>query len=348
MHTMYITYGLKKNVYDEIFQSIKQICGTSPFPNEKDERENKGYTTFFLKDEGLSEIVLRHYNIWKKVRINKYQIEIRLNPIRLKEKEDHIKILKESDLPDALEKFTSIIQKIHPNLPSFDKWKMNRIDYAVNLKTPYVNNYIELFQRADKPRHFTEQRLQNRRTGQKRGSFYLHTKHITINFYDKEKQVKAKMPDDVKTIQQAQDVLRIEIQFRKGKTSEMKNEKAFLNKEVSNYLKPEHSHEVIMSYFKRTIGEGDYYTLAEARGLINNNHQLTSYTKMKLIDTLTLVNEKKSIWKAREEYKNTTLFNAHLKAIREIGINPVTIPVNWKIRFLKNLQEAIARQFHES
>jgi hypothetical protein len=62
----------------------------------------KTYKTHY-KREGLSEVVLRHTDIRKgKWRIYTYQMEIRLNPKRLIEKENDIKIIQEFDLPQKL------------------------------------------------------------------------------------------------------------------------------------------------------------------------------------------------------------------------------------------------------
>lgn len=50
--------------------------------------------------------------------------------------------------------------------------------------------------------------------------------------------------------------------------------------------------------------------------------------KVKLIDHLKLINQKKNIWTAKELFGNNILFNAYVKQFRKIGINLITIPRN--------------------
>jgi hypothetical protein len=53
-----------------------------------------------------------------------------------------------------------------------------------------------------------------------------------------------------------------------------------------------------------------------------------------LLDTLELVSKKRGIWKARKCVDDKKSFDASIKALYELKVNPVTIPYNWKIDYL--------------
>ena len=83
------------------------------------------------------------------------QITITMNPLKLIGR-NKLEVLIEDQLSEFKERFAEEVQKIHNSLPKLDYWTINRIDYAVNINTPYVEEYIKLFQRADKPRSYKE------------------------------------------------------------------------------------------------------------------------------------------------------------------------------------------------
>ena len=59
----------------------------------------------------------------------------------------------------------------------------------------------------------------------------------------------------------------------------------------------------------------------------------------RLIDTLRLVNQCRSVPKANEYAVNTNMdsFKQTLKELSNLGINPVTIPKDWRIKHIPNL-----------
>lgn len=265
------------------------------------------------------------------------QIEILLNPKKLIS-DNHIKITKDKDIIPIANKFDEIIKEIDVELPNFYYWTLKRIDYATYIKTQYVKEYIQLFQRGDKPsKYFNElyDKEQKRRM-QKKGSFYLYSKSVGINFYNKEQERK----DNKKIynisdneIQNAKNTLRFEIQCNKSKTDYMKYKYKFQLKYLFYYFDLDISKNTILYYYKKCIKQGDYYTLDKAKKLIDTNGDLTIRAKNTLKDTLDLINKCRSISEARGEFKGTKeTFNNHLKELDILGINPVTIPERWNIK----------------
>ncbi|MEX0053025.1 hypothetical protein AB2T85_20645, partial [Clostridium butyricum] len=248
-------------------------------------------------------------------------------------------LTKERDLEEVEHKFNEIVEKIHINLNTFMYWTLNRIDYAINIKTPYVKEYIELFQRADIPYRFNMQYDKTSKVKkQKKGSFYLCSKSTNINFYDKFQERLNNKDEDVEN---AKDILRLEVQCKKGKTNAMKYKYSFEIKYLGYFLNEKLSLDTIKYYYDKTIGKGYYYKLDKAIEKVNLSDH-TPGTKEKLITVLKEVNSNRSIWKARQcTIFSMERFNHYLKLIRQLNINPVTMPRRWIIDCLENLDSKI-------
>lgn len=349
-HTVYITYRiLSFKQYDNIFKALANNSKNMGYPlypdkeNNIDKENNKMFLihrTNYLQDIGFNEIILRKQTTKPKYLQPYMSMEIFLNPKKLIDS-NIIKITKDKDIEAILEIFNSIIDGIDDTLPRFDKWTLKRIDYATYVITPYVKEYIKLFQRANRPsKYFTElYDIKNKRRTQKKGSFYLYSKGTAINFYDKEQEridnkEEYKLSDDA--IANAKNTLRFEIQCNKAKTDYMKSKYGFETKELYNYMDLDTSRGSILYYYKKCIRTGDYYRLNDAKNKIDDAG-INTRTKNILKDTLDLINKCRNISKARESFEgNKETFDRHLKKLDELKINPITIPENWGIKLLKN------------
>lgn len=305
--------------------------------------------TNYYKPEGISIIRL------KKVTSNAtsfqyYGIEILLNPIRLIEKDNHIQVTSYNDFNLIMDEFDRIIKGIHPQLPDIFGWTCKRIDYAVDIKTKYVKEYVELFQKGDKPSHFKDGKYDDvsHRHMQKEGSMYYISKSVVINFYDKHAQKinesKANPFVTQQDIDNAEDILRIEVQCLKGKTDYLDFREKFDDKEFYNFLSLDLSKKIITSYYDKTIGDGDFYNLNEAITYVKKSDK-TTVQKKNMINILSIISQSRSIWRARENFikgyklKNQNIvlhgseqtFNKYLNSLRRLGINPITMPRNWNI-----------------
>lgn len=320
VHTFMISHRiLSPKVFNEIYKELEEITGVKP-------RKIKDiYVTEELKDKGFTHIILTNKKIDSKYKYNFMQITIIINPLKLLEV-SKLELLKENQVEELNARFYGEIIKIHHSLPRLEHWVANRIDYAVNINTPYVKEYIRLFQRGDKPKGFKD-------TKQLDGSLYLSNDSVTINFYDKENE---RLWNGFNK-DGAKNLLRLEIQCKPSKTNTLKSKYDFESKHLWQYLNSDISHQQIQYYYGKVIGEGDYYTLTEAIKRVNKS-AYTSATKDKLINVLREINAHRSVWKAREESKyNSGCFNRYLKQIRALGVNPVTIPSRWKINSLINI-----------
>lgn len=331
VHTLMINNRfLSSTYYNEVFKSLESISkenGSRFFKGEL------GYETNALRKYGFNKIILKRIKVDERYSHDYLSITIILNPSKLINKGDEYTI-KKSDLEEIKATFESVKNKIHIGLPSLDNWEVNRIDYAINIKTRHVKEYIKVFQKGDKPKGFKELYCKKaKRRKQLEGSFYLFNKSVAINFYDKEdQQLKANFNRDG-----VSDLLRLEVQCNKTKINNIKYKRGFRTSYVKNFLQADLSKEYINTYYDKTIGSGDYYKLSKAIQMVEDSNY-TRIIKKRLVEVLRAISKHRSIWKAREESKySRSYFNKYLNMIRALNINPVTIPNKWELGFLKNI-----------
>lgn len=329
IHTLTIVHRIiSPKDFDRIYKGLEKVTG------EKPRKVTKGiYKTEALREEGFTSITLISKKINCKYTYNFMKMEITLNPLKLIDA-NKLDVLSNEQLPEVKEAFFRKMQEVNTSLPRLEHWTIDRIDYAINIITPYIKEYIKLFQRGDKPWNFDElYSIVSKARKQPEGSFYLMSKSVNINFYDKESE---RLKQNF-NIDGAKNLLRLEVQCKKPKTNTIKAKNSFVSTQLGHYLNPKISDELIKYYYNKTIGTGDYYKLSEAIKIVQGSHYRPR-TKKRLIEVLKAVNRHRSIWKAKEKSKyNNICFNRYLRQIRKFGVNPVTIPMRWKVKFLNNI-----------
>lgn len=332
VHTLTINHRILNNrVLDEIYKRLEEITGVKP------RKIDSGvFATEALKEKGYTFIKLISKRIDSKYKHNYMMIELTINPSKILGV-NKLEVLKEVQIEELIQRFNTDTKHIQEQLPRLEHWTTKRIDYAVNINTPYVKEYIKLFRRGDRPKGFKEYTRDKGNDLEEKGGLYLFNGSITINFYDKESE---RLWNNFNK-DGAKNLLRFEIQCKPSKTNTMKSKYDFDSKHLVNYLNDDISCQQIQYYYEKVIGQGDYYMLSEAVNRVNKS-DYTSATKDKLITVLKDINTHRSIWKAREESKyNKNCFNRYLKQIRELGVNPVTIPSRWKMKCLNNIYNKV-------
>lgn len=136
-------------------------------------------------------------------------------------------------------------------------WSVVRIDYALNLYTPHVSTYVELAKRAKLPRDFSC-------SMDKPGSFYIQSKSVTLNFYDKldEVQKKPNWGNYYDTLcRNAANVYRIEVQCEESKRFDIMRTYNLPDISLAGFFDERIANDIIQYYYQATIGYGDYYSL---------------------------------------------------------------------------------------
>ena len=154
-------------------------------------------------------------------------------------RESAIDIYKPSDYSLFQDRFNQEIKSFNlPFLPDLDGWKAHRIDFTYNIHTPYVKDYIRLFHKSDL-RGFTIKKDQHGHRAMKAGSLYINNSAVTLNFYDKADEMQKAEGGTRHTpeeIQEAKDILRIEVQAGRDKLSGIKRKQEFTSKQITEFM----------------------------------------------------------------------------------------------------------------
>lgn len=296
-----------------------------------------------------------------------HAIEIRLNPKVLIQENEYVKVARASDYNDIRDQFKKVlkpIQKLFEENPSHGVYRFNalseyqvkRFDYCINIRTELHEVYMGLIKRADVPARFIVMSELDEKTGRRKSydqSFYIQTKKhsVGINFYNKQYQMH-KGFEDYEMLEDACNIIRLEIQCLAGKTNSMKQKHEWKYRDFINFANDDIARKMIYDYYEKTVGFEDYFTLSEAKRRVETCCNYRGKTKAKIIEVLELVNQKRSIHQARLAYSenlensdDVAEFNSMIKKIRKSGINPVTIPVNWGYDHIPNLVEEMDKEF---
>lgn len=289
-----------------------------------------------------------------------YSVEATINPKILGGIHDYITAATYNDMEGAITSFNLEAKRISPLLKSFDYYSINRIDYCINFDlnelTPGCthNQIIDLIRRADIPPNYKERTKYDDTAHRKKsepGSFYLINSSATINCYSKlvslqdrskKRESKGRSPIPQAILDSAHGIIRFEVQCMYHKIYTLsKRAEASGNHDYNKYkslLTHEMCVEAINDYFNKVIGKGDWYTRRDAIRIIESQHY-NKQRENRLIDALQLVNQCRSLAKAKAIYQGRDLeaFKRTLKELSALNINPVTIPKEWGIKHIPNL-----------
>lgn len=312
-------------------------------PNTNLHKQDKRYRTWAntgFKEFGITYIQARYI---KKPDFEAVHMTCRLNFKRLIEQENRVLTYKESDHDAVVCAFNQIMMQV--GLPFWNFWKVNRIDYCIDIKTDHVAEYIYLMQKGDIPHH---QKLPyhpvNKRREHKKGSVYLiarardkrsnKTGSVTVNFYDKYLQ---KLNEQVVTmtvtdaeVEQARNILRLEIQCFLPKISSLKNKYKLSDTRLEQYLSDDICCTVIEHMLLKITHKGAYLRKSEALKAIDASSYQTG-TKIKLKAIIEAVSKQyQSVAKVRESFiADGTVkkdeFTRLIKRLDDLDVNPVTI-----------------------
>lgn len=361
-HTVLLATPIDFFTEEVLFKALQTCSKELNKKFYKKEWENISWTTFELfKDNGLL-VYLKDYHYKSDDQKFVYKVlEIRLNPKRLSDKHQYVEVSDHGDyktISKAFKKLLNPVKRAYKQirLSGFNRfispfvfddvsiYKVDRIDYCVNIRTPHMDRYMELIRRADKPKTFEMCLEDNPRTKRKepyKNAFRIENQSVLVHFYNKRFQMAQVFGDKFPDLREAEQIIRLEVQCKKRKVNNLKYYYGIEGRSLLDFSREELSEKVLLSYYEKTVGYEDYYTLQEARRLISD-----SDFKLKdrecMIEILELINRKRSVWKARDEYEGRKKrFNEAVKHIKKMGINPITIPAWWKIQRLPNLLHEI-------
>ena len=269
-----------------------------------------------------------------------YVIDARVNPSKVIYREKSIDIYKPSDYEIFQQCFNHEIKSYNlPFLPPLDGWKAHRVDFTYNISTPHVKEYIRLMHKADL-RGFTIKMDQHGHRSMKAGSLYINNSAVTLNFYDKQDEMQKAEGGTRHTpeeIQEAKDILRIEVQASRDKLSGIKRKQEFTTKQITEFMKdPEAAEDLVIGYAEKVLGSATYRKKPAAITLINHSkkHQ---QTKEQLIAAIEAVSKPyKRVDEVRQEHPELEIDKCK-KILRSMDVNIVTLDKNTKVKELPSI-----------
>jgi hypothetical protein len=191
------------------------------------------YKTDIIKDPGISWIIwICSYS----TKFLYYGIEAKINPKILSGVSDYTSASDSSHLAQAETNYNAIVSQISPDIPTFDLYSIKRIDYCYNadlvkMKFPCnLEQMMALIKHGDIPRYYEERKTYNVISHRMKADddLYLESKSLTFNCYRKGFQLEDKDPEDYAMIEQAMNVIRLELQCHRRKTHLMKKRNSVL------------------------------------------------------------------------------------------------------------------------
>lgn len=269
----------------------------------------------------------------------------RVNFHKLVDPNDRITVYTNAEYTAMADNFNRIMDELG-GLPHLEEWQVRRIDYCVNVRTPYVKEYIKLMKKGDMP--YSQDLPYDRKTRKRRqqpGSVYYPSKvydsrkkktgSFTINFYDKYDECQKKGVTG-EALEQAREILRLEVQCHRPKLDTVRNRYALPDRRVNNLLDPEIGLNILRKAVKDVSLNADYLrrSVAIARVYDTTHRKTTKNRMIRIINEV--ATQHQSVWKIRDKlYTNGEMtkesFNACLSKLRDANINPVTISDNQSI-----------------
>ena len=229
-----------------------------------DKKISKRYLTTKLSPLGFLEIAFHKTNY-------NWYLEIKLQPIRLIKENESIELSRWEDflaIEPAFNNFLATIfycgnsGKLLPEWLKLESWKVCRLDYAFQFRTPYIQTYVDLLHRG--------QILYYQKKHDYESSLYVTANTHNLNFYDKYAQLKDKPHLLPSTIEHAENLLRFEVQCKEKYLQKLKR-RFKLNKMNLRELWNVYIAEYVLKYrIRMLVGEQDFYQLAVAENEIKS------------------------------------------------------------------------------
>lgn len=199
-----------------------------------------------------------------------YSIEAKINPKVFSGIGCYVAVSTEEDLERINTAFQNECREIFEISHTLNDFDLRRIDYCINFDVKdsglEPDKVIQLIKRADKPARFDVWEKYHKKSGRKKPgefSYYLINDSLHINCYYKYKQLENEFSDYTE-IESSRHIIRFEIQMLPQKVYQMK--KSIEQPENINeaLLSDDYCMEMLLKYYKKTIGFGNYTTLNNA------------------------------------------------------------------------------------
>lgn len=280
-----------------------------------------------------------------------YMVSLVINPAVLSSGQRTIRLF--DCVPVSLQRLQrafidTVADMTEAHLPSLDRWSVHRIDYAVDIITEHAYLYSKLAKRVQYPWRYYEKYKGV-------GSAYFGCTSVTLNFYDKQDQVRKKYSElsyFAHLDAEAQDVFRAEVQCELNKVKSIKHRFGLADTRALTMLRSDIATQVVLGYLRSTLGEEEFVSMAVAERRVRASGCQVA-KQQRVLDFLQLITQCRRLDSAKEQYvlgtpiKNdksgkvvqgsSSKFDAYIKDCADLGFNPVILPRDWRLPNLPNL-----------
>ena len=255
-----------------------------------------------------------------------------LQPARLLHAGTHLRLAKAEDCPEILRRLNEIIASInqiapHTVLPPIEYWRVSRIDYAVDIETPYVSEYLRLFKAGHIPPSFSDPEPYD-------GSFYLKSKNGNINFYDKLQEVREKFglsdEDIIKELNHLPDgLMRLEFQSHNRWILHLKKRFSLADTTLPHLLNPTLAWAELKNRVASIIEEEPFILYDIASDMLSSSYK--NRTALRCCQIMRILKDcpeaNLDVVQETVSPKKKNDFAQLLHKIRKLGINPIPLDV---------------------
>lgn len=229
------------------------------------------------------------------------------------------------------EDYVSIVTAIDKVLSSylgrlcFSDLKLSRIDYKLDIKTPYKDIYVGILKKL---RYCYRRRYRNNYAT----STYYKGRNYNLNLYDKEAKEVLGLHWREYT-----DLLRLEIQLKSRHLQKLSRNKNYgLQVCLKNYFSDVMRKCMFEDVLLPLLYRGDYYTTRKSRFILEK----CSYTNSmvtKLIHFQKLVYEHGITGAIKKSDKSDNTIRSYITKLQNAGVNPMPLPKDCRVNYLPNL-----------
>lgn len=363
IHTvnLYCTFT-SLEIYNYCFCKLKNYVNSlryNLYSKKSNNNHYRCYKTNCFNNIGISSINLCRYFGSKAG----CYIELVVNCPKLIYNGDETKLANVTDYDIFEEKFNRIIQHLNHEvfgtnlLPTLNGWQVRRIDYAVDIVTPFVNEYTAIFNKGYIPKGFSLKEYYNT-------SFHIKSDACNYNFYNKTEELAAKHNIHINS-----NVLRLEVQCKTDKIRKLIKYYDLHSNNISLLWSETIAKNVITEAVSRVIGPYDFFPLNIIIDKIYDSdlpkaYKYDAYQLTKLLNSdIFNLSELRQIIDSSDEYKKDItkeLLHLHKKRLTEkrfnkikerikninysyaksylnkINLSPIAIPQNCQAKYLPN------------
>lgn len=269
-----------------------------------------------------------------------YKVKAKINLVQTIEPQNYLGIYTGQHTDRILDAINQAFEEI--GLPPVELWGISQIHFTVDVLTPYVAEYIKILAKGN---HKHEP------THTENGLYIQYSERgVTVNFYNKAEQQRAKYGDAA--AEQARDILRLEIECGYDKLTTL-----FSSYPVSRDLRSfllvndgNHIIEMVQNTVKKELlyivtNNCDYISKRAALKRVRASKK-QAHIKKQLVDLLQQINAedttsirhiRECLWSGSEADKRK--FRRRLDDFYSLGINPICVPPGLDIKRLESLEQ---------